>query len=261
MRREKGKYEKKMTRRAVLKTGVAASIGGLIGGGLGKGYDSVVKFYDEKIGMLGNKIVEIDKKVDALPKYRPEKAAKEVREYRGKFWNKVFGRSEKEQQEWLKGKKISTPKKYLEKKVDDDSEVEDPSRRSFLRYLLGVGHKNPVKTGAIAGAAYGASSHTVKNYGKYHNQKEIAVLKDENTELKERVGELEKKVNGPYVNSLIAISVAGIIISVLVGAVSISGYSVLGSSRAYSFGSVIGFFFFFTLLLVGVFVKMIFRKV
>ncbi len=70
------------------------------------------------------------------------------------------------------------------------------TRRGFLNSLLIKGYKHPVAAGALVGATYGTGKYALKGIGKYLTERQIAKLKDENTDYKERLELLEKYRTG-----------------------------------------------------------------
>ncbi|MEK6847823.1 MAG: hypothetical protein AABX50_01715 [Nanoarchaeota archaeon] len=66
------------------------------------------------------------------------------------------------------------------------------SRRGFLKRLLIKGYQHPVAAGTLIGTTYGLGKYSIGGLGKYLNQRQIAVLKDENADYRERLDALEQ---------------------------------------------------------------------
>lgn len=71
-------------------------------------------------------------------------------------------------------------------------EPEGVTRRGFLRSLLGQAHEHPVATGTTIGAVYGGGKYALSGLSKYLTNNQIARLKDENADYKERIHLLEE---------------------------------------------------------------------
>ncbi len=78
------------------------------------------------------------------------------------------------------------------KEPEKQEEQKHVTRRNFLRTLVGKVHEHPVAAGTFLGAAYGAGKYAISGLSGYLTKREIAKLKDESTDYKERVDILEK---------------------------------------------------------------------
>ncbi len=195
------------TRREFLKyagkIGLGGGVYGVVGGVVGKGYETVVDFYETVIEELkrevvevGDKIISVDERIDELPVYRPERVAKEAEGIRGKLWRSLTGRTKKDQVKWVENVGLKKSESYIEDPTEVVPAVEnaiDPMKRTFLKSFLGYAHSNSVEVGAVVGAGYGSVSSTIRGGKDYRTNKRIAGLEDENYELNQRIGDLEKK--------------------------------------------------------------------
>mgnify|MGYP001575589832 FL=1 len=154
--------KKKYTRREAIKygakVGLGAAIWGTAGNLLGRGYEAGRNFYREEIKPTLDKV---------------EKGTDKIEEW-GDDLNKTFN-------PWYKSKP--------EEKKKEKPEL---TRRSFLKTLALQAHEHPVAAGAIVGATYGAGKYAISGLGKYLTNRQIAVLKDENADYRERLNVLEK---------------------------------------------------------------------
>ncbi|MFH1365146.1 MAG: hypothetical protein ABIH28_01010 [archaeon] len=180
---EKRRVENKYTRREVLKAsariGAGAAAYGTLGHFLGRGYDYLKEIYRENI---------------QVPK---EKIERELHNFGGKYDNakrkaKIFVKGEQavveeENRAWeIERQRINRQRDEGQKEI---------GRRGFLK-SLGDGylkqlHNKPIPTLTLTGAAYGASKSTIRAIPRYLSRKEIAVLKDKNSEYGERIDVLE----------------------------------------------------------------------
>jgi hypothetical protein len=230
------------TRREVLKygakVGVGATIWGAVGGGLGKAYDLFRQGYQAAVRETGNKLSALDEKIEnsknPVVEYTVQ-PVKKAEDWRGSAWRKIFGRDEKDTQEWKDkyGIKSGKEKPYepnLPKKQSDPNkpnplEEVQSTRRGFIRYMLGLGNQYPTESGVVAGAAYGGVKHAISGHESY---KQAVTIGD----LKQRVSELERKTQNSAPPSdrnktLIILGILGMIISLIFVATTLTGFSVL----------------------------------
>lgn len=66
------------------------------------------------------------------------------------------------------------------------------TRRSFLSSLVRTAYHHPVEAGIAVGATYGTGKYALSGMSKYLTDRQIAKLKDENTDYRERLELLEK---------------------------------------------------------------------
>lgn len=66
------------------------------------------------------------------------------------------------------------------------------TRRSFLSSLVRTSYHHPIAAGTAVGVTYGAGKYALSNASKYLTDRQIAKLKDENTDYQERLELLEK---------------------------------------------------------------------
>ncbi len=196
-KKEERKKENKYTRREVLKAGARIAGGtavyGTVGYFGGKGYQALKDIYDSNVRPTVNFIKEGKNNLEEGKKSLQRKLDYAKREAKVLLYGEKAVEAE-EDKEWQKQVKEMT-KKRLETQKRREEEL---NRRGFLSHLgnLGKGylkliHSNPIPTLTISGMAYGATKSTIKVIPKYLKEKEIARLKDENTEYKERLNILE----------------------------------------------------------------------
>ncbi|MBU2616292.1 MAG: hypothetical protein KKC19_04270 [Nanoarchaeota archaeon] len=73
-----------------------------------------------------------------------------------------------------------------------EKEQKPVSRRGFFSSLARMAYNNPVSSGTVAGATYGAGKYTLTGIPKYLSDKKIAILRDDNIDYRERLGILEE---------------------------------------------------------------------
>jgi hypothetical protein len=192
------------------RAGGAAAVYGTGLGIVGKGYSSVKDYVNDKIYRISAKATELDQKVENLPKYHPAKQAKNLRELRSEMWGKITGRTVEDKADFRREYGINNPKTG---KLDEPYKSEMQTRRSFLKSFLGYANKNPVKTGAALGMAYGASSSGIKQYSE--RRKENKIIKKVERRLGPVAGGLEK--------TLVIVGVLGIFLSFFLSLTNITG--------------------------------------
>lgn len=272
-KRKRGAHERKYARREVLKgaarTGVYAGVGAGAGAVYRAGRD-FLRFIGDKIRAVervtGNALYDIDNEYDArvsrLEKSKnpvvrgagkTAKGVKKAEGWRARLYRRLAGRSEEDQRKWREDRKIgeyaepprpSTTKPTTRKKPIQyaaEQESEKTNRRGFFRTILGLAHDHPVAAGATTGATYGAGKSVVKTYADRGKGREIARLRDDNEELRERVSKLEKggkkkkedledRVEGPPKTgkavTLIAVGLLGVILSIILSVSKVTGYAV-----------------------------------
>lgn len=240
------KPSKNYTRREFLKSGAkvggAAAVYGVVGGFLGKGYETIRDSLYDAVQKTGNKLVELDEKVEKMGKYNPVRVTKKVEEARGGFWRKILGRTEQDQQEWRDKYGIKNPKTEKDYENPEDSnkptplygkqaEQEEITRRGFFRTILGYAHQHPVGIGIAAGAAYGAGKSAYRQKGKIKDKIEIAKLKDKVNYLEERMNPEESEVaRGGLEKTLTIIGIIGLFISIFFSLSNITGLAIFDMS-------------------------------
>jgi hypothetical protein len=196
-KKEGRKKENKYTRREVLKSGARIAGGtavyGTIGYFGGKGYQTLKDIYNSNVRPTVDFIKERKNNFEEGKKSLQRKLDYTKREAKVLLYGEKAVEAE-EDIEWQKQVKEMT-KKRLEAQKKREEEL---NRRGFLSHLgdfgkgyLSLIHSNPIPTLTISGMAYGATKSTIKVIPKYLKEKEIARLKDENTEYKERLNILE----------------------------------------------------------------------
>lgn len=162
--------KKRYTRREAIKLGAKATAGAAIGGTIGhfagRGYKTVRDFYREDIDPYIRKGKKIMDKTE------------ETKDKTKKFVDKYLLRKEVPVTE----EEVVEPKKEI-------------SRRGFLRKMLGYAHEHPISSGTAIGATSGAGLSGLVFIPGYLRKKQIAKLKDTNTEYGERIGILESYKN------------------------------------------------------------------
>src|SRR3989344_4784684 len=172
----KGKARANLSRREFIKYGAKvgfwAGIYGTFGGAIGRAYQGII----DSLNFTGQKLAELDDKFEERKTGR------------------VVGRKEEDQAEWRGDHGIYTEKDRKEGyKVPDDQP--QATRRGFFRALLDYASRNPVKSGAAIGAAYGGGKAAIKGYGGYKQGKRYVGLKEENEGLREDVDALKIKID------------------------------------------------------------------
>ena len=66
------------------------------------------------------------------------------------------------------------------------------TRRGFLSSLVRTAYRHPVAAGTIAGVTYGGGKYALGGMSKYLTERQMAILKDETANYKERLEVLEK---------------------------------------------------------------------
>jgi len=218
---EKNRQRKDYTRREALKYGgkivLGATIWGTVGNFIGRGYETGRDFYRGEVAPYVEKgKLLIDKS---------EGAIKESKRF---LWDKPIDYLK----ELFTGEK---PKEGREQKKIIKKEREKISRRTFLGSFLKYGHEHPVGTGTAIGLTYGTTKKSISGFGNYQKNKKIAILRDENEGLNERVDNLEKKIRQleeksigekTIENLVIFIGIFGFVISSIILRKSITGFSI-----------------------------------
>ena len=150
----------------------------------------------------------------------------------------------------IRGKEI-TPKPKKPKKS------KPTTRRGFIRKTLGLYHNHPVSTFTATGAAYGSGKHAIKGYEKHkrkseRNQDKLERIQDklDRSEDREERKELRKEIKALrqliqesnsnnlerltqetedeqyFGNPLIIIGGIGLVISIVITSVNITGHSI-----------------------------------
>lgn len=180
------KPQKKYTRREFLKytgrVGAGVVIGGAIGNLIGRGYDYLIKPPIEAV-------YDMQEKVEDLKEDIIEKPKNYIREKYEDFKRFIGTETEKEQTQRNQQRQ---EQKQAQKEKEIKEEKEKLSRRGFFRKMFAHFHKHPVVDATIAGATYGGLKTLIKKYPKYLTKKRVAVLRDENVALKEKVSILEQ---------------------------------------------------------------------
>ena len=187
----KGKARANLSRREFIKYGAKvgfwAGIYGTFGGAIGRAYQGII----DSLNFTGQKLAELD---DKFEESKTGRVVKKPQEFRSNIYGRFFGRTEEDQAEWRGDHGIYTEKDRKEGyKVPDDQP--QATRRGFFRALLDYTSRNPVKSGAAIGAAYGGGKAVIKGYGGYKQGKRYVGLKEENAGLREDVDELKIKID------------------------------------------------------------------
>lgn len=260
-------HSKNYTRREFLKSGArvggSAAVYGAVGGFLGKGYETIRDAFYGMTQKTGNKLGELDKKVEEMGKYNPAKVAKKVEETRGSFWRKIFGRTEEDQAKWRDKYGIKNPREDYEAPKDSNepnqpyksqTKQEEISRRGFLKTILGYAQRHPVGAGIAAGAAYGAGKSAYRQHGSVKDKIEIARLKGRVDYLEERTNPAESgriKESG-LEKTFTIIGIIGLIISIFFSLSNITGLAVLSmGAQKTQISSIIILIISFMLIIVG----------
>jgi len=267
---ERDARSKRFTRREALKyggkIGVGAAVYGAVGGALGKLYEVLTGNTRKAIKYTGNKLAEVDEKVEKSKNPAVKKVVKPVKrveDWRGRTWRKVFGRTDEDTADFREEYEIETAQdrenkknpEYVKKRQErrQRQEEERMSRRGFFERVFNYFHKNPIKIGAGVGAAYGAGKTAIKGAGTYRTNKKIARLKDDVEDLKQELRKkgkgLEATVEAKVVDenktskAFLTLGIIGIIVSIILSSIHLTGFSVLetGSFNAFS-TSVVVFF-------------------
>lgn len=152
---------KKYTRREAIKygakVGFGAALWGTVGNLLGRGYEAGRDFYRSDVKPVLDKV---------------EKSTNKIGEFADDV-NRTFN-------------------PWYQPKPEEEKEQPKSTRRGFLKSLAWKAHEHPKTVGTIVGATYGAGKYSLTGLSKYLTNRQIAKLKDENIDYKERLEVLEK---------------------------------------------------------------------
>jgi tetrahydromethanopterin S-methyltransferase subunit B len=254
VRKPKKKYTRRETIKYGAKVGIGAALWGTVGNILGRGYGAGRDFYRSEVKPT------LDKAEKAIDKV--EELADDA--------NRTFN-------PWYEPK----PK---EKSLPEQQKL---TRRGFLKSLALQAHENPVAAGTLVGATYGAGKYTLANISNYLTKRQIAKLKDENADYRERLdildqyrigaekdlkgkterierleksidelregikrqGKLEEKTGGELEEIFLALGISGLLISVGFGSKLVTGKIISGIESNQLFPLTVAVFIISLLLL------------
>jgi hypothetical protein len=182
-KRVDNKYARREFLKASARIGAGATIYGMGGYLLGRGYQSMKELYNQNI----------KPPIEAL-----EKGAKQTENMLNNYKReaKIFLRGEnavkaKEDKEWKE--RVQEINQLKEEKQKAGKEI--LSKRALLQYpvnYLKQVHNSPTSTLAITGAAYGATKSTIRAIPRYLTKRKIAILMDKNASYEKRISALEE---------------------------------------------------------------------
>lgn len=200
---EKSSRGKNLRRREFLKYGTRVAAGAAVWGGAGYlaglGVDKAIELYSVGLRETGQKLADLDERVRNMkgPLAPVVQTPMKIEEKRTGFYQKVFGRSEKDQEEWRKkhGIKTAKDKEQEENPVYEvptpqptqETVQEQTTRRGFLKRVLGYSIDHPRAVGAATGALYGGTKSAVTGVGKLKSNLRTA-------KQNERIAELENEL-------------------------------------------------------------------
>ena len=165
-----------------------------MGNVLGSIYENIVHFYGEGVGVIGQELADLDKRIDKMEGLagKVTKTAKSLEEKRSTFWQKVFGIEKDDQEEWRakydikkdEDKNEIHPETYS--KNNTDEQKDEGTRRNFLYSLLEYAHQHPRTTGTVVGGSYGGIRMAKGGFKDYRTA-------SKNEERDEKIGELERQ--------------------------------------------------------------------
>lgn len=245
--------------------------------------------YDQKVEELKKSDKPVERAIG-----KTGEVAKKPHSWRSKkLWRPFFGRSEEDQSEWRERRKIGEhapdykpgsstevvpkTKPYTPQPAKPAPEVD---RRGFLSRVLGLAHNNP----RVAGGAIGLAVGGVKAARNYDPQGKTAAARgldvqvaiaekgneatQENTDavrgLTARLAEAQKpKRPDPRHHDeeyggvgMFTVGIIGIILSVIISSVQITGFSIANASESsLKIGSIVIFLISLMLILISRFIK------
>ncbi len=232
----KRNYTRREALKAGAKVGAAATFYGTLGGFAGN-------LYGKAAGYFGNKLYELDKKVDGSTSLRmaPVRGAKKVEDYRASIWQKVFGVSEKDRAENRQAYGVGDRQKNEE--IIAAAEKESPqTRRSFIKSLLAYAGRNPTQAGAVAGVVYGVGKSLPGTISTARKNSQIRQLEDRVKDLEgQKTEEREQTLDDytqPY-NFLFLLGVSSMLFFSLISVSRFTGFVVAQSASEYNLLSLI----------------------
>ena len=229
---EYNRHQKKRTRREVLKIGANATLYSGIGAIFGKLFGVARDKYEEFMDMIGEveeKAARANEEINRRYDKRTEEMKKssnpaaraggevadkveDAEDWRTDLFRKILIRDEEDVEEYREERGLNNGGENSERvdSVEDSyrlkegsgnaGEKEEVTRRGFFGELLSglgsIAYDHPTETGAILGAAYGATKSGLSSLIEGRTPREIARLKDENERLDDKAERLGEMVEG-----------------------------------------------------------------
>lgn len=246
---EGGQNLKRYTRRQILKGGARIGIYAIIGGMVGKAYESISNLLVHVEKKTAQELHKIDEKYNKVTSELREsqniaeraagvtgEGVKNAEGWRARLFRKAINRTDQEVGVYRKKRDIPTEEYSLK----DNSKPEEVNlqRRSFLKGLLGFALHHPVTTGTVAGATYGSAKSAID----YHQNpgRKTAKLQDKLAEQDKKIEDLERKTGnsdkneefpGEARNYLFLAGITGVIISIILSSINITGLVISSSQQ------------------------------
>jgi hypothetical protein len=248
---------KKYTRREFLKqgakTGASAGIYALVGGAIGKVYDTVSKAYTLGIEKVGAKLSEYDREIEKSenPVIRATvEPVSRVEDWRGRFYRRLIGRDDSDVEEWREKYNIPSERKSESLGRERKVKEERTTRRGFFKKLASYFSDHPVESGIGIGATYGGGKALLGSGQGLQTARirdSLEDLQQDNKGLTRRVRKLEKgleEIVGKEGKggTMMVLGLGMLFLSIITSSVRLTGFSILEVSKEIYFG-VSGIFF------------------